>query len=99
MLSQQLISDVIVSNSAAGAASELMAANMARARNNFGDSADNMTALVTYFLPRPSTINGAATAAAATGVNSRPVSAEYPCVTSAAGPPSAGVNRNSGAFS
>lgn len=52
MLAPQLIADVVMTNSAAGAAAELMAANLARAHANFGDSADNMTALVAYFLPR-----------------------------------------------
>lgn len=52
VLAERMIGDVVMSNSAAGAAGELMTANLARARTNFGDSADNMTALVAYFLPR-----------------------------------------------
>ena len=38
-------------SSAQKAADELMAANMARAQVNFGNSADNMTVVVLYLLP------------------------------------------------
>jgi hypothetical protein len=71
VLAPQLIADVVMTNSAAGAAAELMAANLARAHANFGDSADNMTALVTYLLPR---LGGSCSSSGGGGLQ-RPLSA------------------------
>ena len=40
------------SGKAEQACTELMAENLTRARNNFGSSADNMSCIVLYLVPR-----------------------------------------------
>jgi len=52
VLSPGALREVARANSAQGAADALMAANLERARANFGTSADNMTAIVFYLFPR-----------------------------------------------
>ena len=50
-LTPAMLADVTLSNSGQGVAAMLMDANLKRAQANFGDSADNMTAMVLYFFP------------------------------------------------
>lgn len=51
VLARGTLAQVIHTDSAQGAADALMAANLERARVNFGQSADNMTAICMYLIP------------------------------------------------
>ena len=52
VLADRLVDNVALSGSALGATIDLMNANLDRGRANFGNSADNMTAVVLYLFPR-----------------------------------------------
>jgi serine/threonine protein phosphatase PrpC len=52
VLAPPRLAEVLRSNSAQAAAGELMATNLERGRANFGSSADNMTAITLYLIPK-----------------------------------------------
>ena len=52
VLQPALLAEVVRQDDAQVAANALMAANLERAAHNFGSSADNMTCIVMYFMPR-----------------------------------------------
>jgi serine/threonine protein phosphatase PrpC len=51
-LQHSRVAEVLRSGSAQAATNDLMTANLERARVNFGNSADNMTSITLYFVPR-----------------------------------------------
>jgi len=76
MLTPERVSETARSGSAVAAATDIMAANLERARTNFGSSADNMTAIALYLFPRFAAAgagggSGASAAAAGGGAGRR----------------------------
>jgi serine/threonine protein phosphatase PrpC len=55
VMTQPRLAEVLRTNSAQTAAAELMTANLERGRINFGSSADNMTAIALYLIPKVAT--------------------------------------------